>query len=85
MSVPQKPVTITPAELDALNNRLSETRHNINNCLMKVTLAVDLIRNKPEVTDRMLDAVSEQPGRIMDELRAFSREFEAQFGITRDC
>ena len=84
MAVPQEPVTISPAELEALNAKLSTLRHNINNCLMKVTLAADLIRTKPEVAERMTSAIADQPAKIMEELRTFSAALEGQFGITRD-
>lgn len=84
MGLPQEPVTISPEELAELNAKLSDLRHNVNNCLMKVTLAVDLIRTKPEVVTRMVDAIAEQPPKIMQELRAFSADFERQFGIKRD-
>lgn len=84
MGMPSQPVTISPEDLANLNARLSDLRHNINNSLMKVTLAVDLIRTKPESAERMSTAISEQPARIMHELRTFSAEFERQFGIVRD-
>ncbi len=84
MGSPKEPVTLSPEELAELNARLSNLRHNINNSLMKITLAVDLIRTKPDVAERMTNAISDQPALIMSELRQFSAEFERKFGITKD-
>jgi hypothetical protein len=84
MGLPQQPVTMTPEQVAELNARLADLRHNVNNCLMKVTLAVDLIRTKPEAGPRMVDAISEQPSKIMEELRSFSAAFEEHFGISRE-
>jgi hypothetical protein len=84
MGLPQQPVTLTPEEIAELNARLSDLRHNINNCLMKVTLAVDLIRTKPDVAARMTETIADQPAQIMAQLRQFSADFERRFGITRE-
>jgi len=84
MVLPQQPVTLTPEEIAELNSRLSDLRHNINNCLMKVTLAVDLIRTKPDVAARMTETIADQPAQIMGQLRRFSAEFEQHLGIKRD-
>ena len=59
-------------------------RHEINNQLALVVAALELIRYRPELRDKMLDTVAEQSPKITAELVKFSREFEQMFGITRD-
>jgi hypothetical protein len=58
-------------------------RHDINNHLSLVMAAVELIRYKPEMAERMMATLVEQPPKITECLRTFSTEFERVFGITR--
>ena len=58
-------------------------RHDINNHLSLVVAALELIRHKPQMAERMITTVSEQPPKITDALNKFSAEFERTFGITR--
>lgn len=84
MGLSFSPVTLSPIEVEALNKKLSEARHNINNYLSLVVAAVELIKIKPDMTARMLDNLGKQPDRIVEELRAFSGEFEKVLQISRD-
>ena len=58
-------------------------RHDINNHLSLIIAAVELTRHKPEMAERMLATLLEQPPKISDALVQFSAEFERAFGITR--
>ena len=78
------PITITPEQLKELNERLSHMRHEINNQLSLVVAALELVRFKPDLRDRMLETVGQQPPRITAEVAKFSAEFERIFGITRE-
>ena len=84
MSVPTAPITITPEQLKQLNEHLSHMRHEINNQLSLVVAALELMRFKPDLRDRMLEPLGQQPPRITAEVAKFSAEFERAFGITRD-
>ncbi|HEY3860256.1 MAG TPA: hypothetical protein VGO59_00075 [Verrucomicrobiae bacterium] len=84
MAEPTKPITITPGQLKELNDHLSHMRHEINNQLSLIVAAVELVRFKPELRDRMLDTLAQQPPRITGEVAKFSGEFERIFGITRE-
>lgn len=84
MSVPTAPITITPEQLKQLNEHLSHMRHEINNQLSLVVAALELMRFKPDLRDRMLETLGQQPPRITAEVAKFSAEFERAFGITRD-
>ena len=84
MGVPNTPANMTPEQVTELNKKLSHMRHEINNQLSLIVAAMELIRFRPEMRDRMLGTVSEQPPKIMAEIAKFSAEFEQSFGITRD-
>ncbi len=84
MALPQTPVTLTPEQIEELNEKLSKTRHDVNNCLSLIVAAIELTRRKPELAARMTDTIAQQPDKIINELRDFSAEFEKTFGITRE-
>ncbi len=83
MALPTEPVTLTVAQIEELNHQLSHMRHDINNHLSLIVAAVELIRHKPQVAERMMATVAEQPAKIGESLRKFSNEFERAIGITR--
>jgi hypothetical protein len=83
MALPTEPVTLTVAQLEELNHQLSHMRHDINNHLSLIVAAIELIRHKPQVADRMMVTVAEQPGKISESLKKFSNEFERTLGFTR--
>jgi hypothetical protein len=83
MPLPSQPVTLTVEQLAELNGKLSAMRHDINNQLSLIIAAVELIRHKPQMAERMMATLVEQPPRIADSLAKFSAEFERALGITR--
>ena len=120
MPLPSGPITLTVKQVDELNRKLSDMRHDINNHLSLIVAALELIRVKQkkgvvmeawerlkggagqggleesavkdleaklkenlEQNDRMIATLGEQPMRINDAIRKFSREFEQAVGITR--
>ena len=83
MALPIQPVTLTVEQLGELNRKLSTMRHDINNNLSLIMAAVELIRHKPQMIERMMATLAEQPPKITDALAKFSAEFERTFGITR--
>ncbi len=83
MALPNQPVTLSIDQVDQLNRKLSVMRHDINNQLSLVVAAVELIRHKPELAQRMITTIAEQPARIGEALKHFTAEFEASLGITR--
>ena len=84
MAEPQVPVTLTPSQVDELATRLADLRHNINNHLSLVIAAVELIRRKPDIIERMTDRIAEQPEKILTEIKSFSDLLEGRLNITRD-
>jgi uncharacterized Fe-S cluster-containing radical SAM superfamily protein len=83
MALPKQPITLSPEQVEQLNRQLSTLRHDINNQLSLIVAAMELLRHKPEVADRMLATVSEQPARIGESIKKFTGEFEAALQITR--
>lgn len=84
MAAPDAPVTLTPEQIDEINTRLSEVRHNINNHLSLIIAAVELIKRKPDSAERMTATIAQQPDKIMTEMRGFSEDFEKVLQITRE-
>ncbi|HTL18873.1 MAG TPA: hypothetical protein VL793_16670 [Patescibacteria group bacterium] len=83
MGLPTEPVTLTVAQLEELTRKLANMRHDINNNLSLIVAAMELIRHKPQMTERMMTTLGEQPAKIGQAVSQFSTEFERTFGITR--
>ena len=83
MGLPATPVTLDARQIAELNHQLSTMRHDINNQLSLIMAALELLRKKPETTERMLATLAEQPSKISQSMANFSSEFERVFGIAR--
>ncbi len=81
MAVPIQPVTLTPDQIKDLNEMVALMRHDVNNHLSTLMTAIELVRSRPEMTDRMLGKMDEQPRKISGAIRKFSDEFEKAMGI----
>ena len=82
-AMPNAQVTLNPKQVEELNQKLAHMRHEINNQLSLIVAAIELIRLKPEMRERMMDTLSQQPPKITAEVAKFSTEFERALGITR--
>jgi hypothetical protein len=83
MGLPSQPVTLSVGQIDELNRKLAAMRHDVNNHLSLILAAVELVRFKPDMAQRMMENVAQQPPRINESISKFSSEFEKSFGITR--
>jgi hypothetical protein len=83
MPLPSQPVTLSAEQIKELNSKLATMRHDINNQLSLIMAAVELIRYKPETSERMMAMLAEQPARISASVVQFSHEFEHTLSITR--
>ena len=81
MGMPSEPVTLTPEQISQLNAHLSTMRHDINNHISLIMAAVELIRHKPQMAERMMATIAEQPLRITESISKFSGEFAQAFGL----
>src|SRR4051812_3097144 len=84
MGLPENSIALSPDQIADLNKKLSVMRHNVNNHLALVVAASELIRRKPEMSQRLVENIMQQPERIMAEIRSFSTDLEALIGITRE-
>jgi hypothetical protein len=83
MVLPEQPVTLTVEQIAALNRELANMRHDINNHLSLVLAAVELIRAKPQMTERMTATLLEQPPKISQAMQKYASEFEKAYGLKR--
>lgn len=83
MGLPSQPVTLSLEQLEELNKKLSTMRHDINNHLSLIMAAVELLKHKPQLAERMMTTLREQPPRVTEAITKFSAEFERTLGITR--
>ena len=83
MELPGQPVTLTVEQIAELNQKLANLRHDVNNDLALIIAALEVIRYKPQMTERMIATLTEQPTKIMESVAKFSGEFEKVFGIVR--
>lgn len=84
MGLPDQTVPLTPVEVAELSRKLSDLRHNVNNHLALMVAALELIRRKPEMLQRMVDNLTEQPQKILEEIKKFSDELEKTLRISHD-
>ena len=84
MGLPRQTVPLSPEQVVDLNRKFADLRHNVNNHLALMVAALELIRRKPEMIDRMVNNLTEQPQKILEELKKFAEEFERALKITPD-
>ena len=84
MGLPRQTVPLSPEQVADLNRQFADLRHNVNNHLALMVAALELIRRKPEMIDRMVNNLTEQPQKILDEIKKFSEELERALQITHD-
>jgi hypothetical protein len=86
MSVPYKtsgPVTLDEKQILEFHQKLRDMRHDVNNMLMNMVAAAELIRMKPERGPELFKLMLEQPPKATDCIAKFSRDFEVFFGLKR--
>lgn len=83
MASPAHSVTLSADQVEDLDRRLSNLRHNVNNYLSLIIAVAELARHKPETLERTAGTLVEQPARIVEEIRTFSDRWEQVMGISR--
>jgi hypothetical protein len=83
MELPGQPITLTVEQVAELNKQLGNLRHDINNCLALVVAGLEVIQHKPQLGERMMATVNEQPPKIVRAIANFSAELEKALGIKR--
>lgn len=79
MPLPNEAVTLSAEQVAELNQKLVTLRHNVNNQLSLIMAATELIRRRPDNSERMWTTLAEQPHKIADQVNQFYKEFEAAF------
>ena len=85
MDATDSSIVLTPEQVADLGKRLSHMRHDINNHLSLVVAACELIRRKPELANRMIDNIVQQPEKISAQIREFSDSVESVLGLKRNA
>lgn len=83
MALPGDHISLSAAQVEELQQKLSKLRHDINNNLSLIVAAVELIKHNPDMFARMVNVLSEQPSKIAEAMRAYSVEFEKAIGVSR--
>jgi len=84
MGLPRQTVPLSPEQVADISHKLSDLRHNVNNHLALMVAALELIRRKPEMIDRMVNNLTEQPQKLLEEIKKFGEDFERTLKITHD-
>jgi len=84
MGLPTKPVTLDVEQIEEVQKKLANLRHDINNHLSLIVAAAELIKFNPDLSKRMCATLAEQPPKISDEMSQFSVDIEKILGITRE-
>ena len=83
MELPGEPITLTVNEIAELNKKLADFRHDINNHLALIMAGLEVVKAKPQLAERMIATVTEQPPKITEAVVKFSAEFDKALQIKR--
>ena len=83
MALPTEPVTLSVPQIEELNRKLSTLRHDINGDLALVVAAAELVKLNPDILQRMISTLLEQPPKIRERMDQFTAELEKTVGIVR--
>jgi len=83
MPLPEGPVTLTPEQVKELASGLSHMRHEINNHLSLIMASAELLRLKPDMAEKLVKSIVDQPARISKELAAYGQILERVVGPLR--
>lgn len=84
MGLPTEPVTLNADQIEDIQKKLANLRHDINNHLSLIVAAAELIKFNPDLSERMCKTLAEQPPKISEEMTQFSNEVEKILGISRE-
>ena len=80
---PEEPVTLTPAQLHELYNKLRDMNHDVRGVLAIIAGSLEVMRLYPDNAARFVGSLGLQPQRIEESLTKSAADFEQQFGITK--
>jgi hypothetical protein len=77
-------MSLTEEQIMDLHEKLRTMRHDVNGRLANIVAAAELMRLRPESAAERMQILLEQPHKAAESIAAFSREFEALFGLKRE-
>jgi len=83
MELPGQPVTLTVEQIAELNQQLANFRHDINNNLALIMAGLEVVKQKPHLSEKMMATVNEQPPKIAEAVMKFAAQFDKALGINR--
>ena len=83
MPLPEGPVTLTPEQVRELASGLSHMRHEINNHQSLIMASAELLRLKPDMAEKLVKSIVDQPTKISKEMAAYSHILERIVGQLR--
>jgi hypothetical protein len=57
--------------------------HDIRNALSLIVASTELIRQRPDLFEKMMPRIADSPAKIFGSVDKFRAEFEQAFGITK--
>jgi len=76
MRQPPEPVTLSAEQVRELKQKLIDLRHDVNNAAALMLAAVEMMRQRPEKSESMLDSCARQPKKITEAVLQFSKTLE---------
>ncbi|MGH7939951.1 MAG: hypothetical protein ACREE6_05555 [Limisphaerales bacterium] len=83
MSLPLQAITLSAEQVGELKQKLADLRHDINNNVALILSAIEMIRRRPESSEKMIESMARQPHRITETVIQFSKALESALQITR--
>jgi hypothetical protein len=72
-------IQLTPEQARHIVGELRKMRHDINNHLAVIMATAELLRERPDMAERLLPSLAAKPASISTSIKAFSAEFEKVF------
>ena len=67
---------LSPGGYGSLSERLSKMRHDVRGCLTIIVSGCDMVRLRPELTEKYLSQFSDKSKKIIELMDSFSKHFE---------
>ena len=84
MSLTNQTLNLTPERIGDIEKKLAIMRHNVNNSLAILVATAEIMGRKPEAALRFADSFSEQPQKIVEEIRKFSEALQSSLGMNKN-
>jgi hypothetical protein len=83
MALPDQPVTLSVEQIKELQTKLATLRHDINNTLSLISATIELSRSRPQMAEKMMATLIDQPQKVSDAISRFTVQFDQAMGVKR--